>query len=174
MSRAMVAALRAKPGGDLPVTIGDMTTTRLPDRFDLVFLVFDTINNLTTQEAQIACFENAAAHLSPGGHFVIEVGVPQLRRLPPGERFVPFAVTPDNWGIDEYETATQEMWSHHLQRRDGALVRNAVPFRYVWPSELDLMARLAGLTRVDRVANWSHAPFTAQSAAHISVWRKGC
>jgi hypothetical protein len=169
----MVAVMRAKPGGaDLPVTIGDMTTTRLPDRFSLVYLLYNTINNLTTQAAQVACFRNAAAHLAPGGAFVIEVGVPALQRLPPGERLVPFAHSATHWGIDEYDVVTQQFWSHHLHLRDGVPRTNSVPFRYVWPAELDLMAELAGLRLTARHAGWDRGAFTATSPGHVSVWTK--
>ncbi len=173
LSRAMASRLRAKSGGeDIPVTIGDMATTRVAGDFDLVFLVYNTINNLVTQDAQVACFANAAAHLRTGGAFVVEVGVPQLQRLPMGERLVPFDLSDRHWGVDEYDVVTQEFWSHHLHIRDGGLRRNSVPFRYVWPSELDLMARLAGLRLTKRVADWTGAPFTLTSPSHVSVWVK--
>jgi SAM-dependent methyltransferase len=167
----MVAKLREKAGGEaVPVTIGDMATTKVGDDFALVYLVFNTIMNLTTQEEQVACFENAAAHLAPGGCFVIEVGVPDLRRLPPGERYQPFLVTPTRFGVDEYDVA-QGLVSHHywVGTRNQ---RVAIPFRYVWPSELDLMARLAGMTLRDRWADWDRAPFTSESSKHVSVWEK--
>src|SRR3954451_10961583 len=178
LSRPMVADLRAKAGGDearIPVAIGDMTSTEVPGRgsFALVYLVFNTIMNVTTQEGQLDCFRNAAGHLAPGGHFVVEVGVPDLRRLPPGERLVAFERTETHVGIDEYEPATQQMWSHHINvRPDGQVRRVTVPFRYVWPSELDLMARLAGLERVARWGDWTRTPFTSESRSHISVWQK--
>ena len=161
LSEAMAARLRAKTS-EIPVTIGDMATTRVDGTFALVYLVFNTIMNLTTQDAQVACFENAARHLAPGGVFVVEVGVPDLRRLPPGERLVAFSKT----GIDEYDVATQGLISHH--HREGGL--RSVPFRYVWPSELDLMARIAGLSLRERWENWSRAPFTNESRGHVSVW----
>jgi SAM-dependent methyltransferase len=162
LSEAMAARLRGKTD-EIPVTIGDMTTTRVDGTFALVYLVFNTIMNLTTQDAQVACFENAARHLRPGGAFVIEVGIPDLRRLPPGERLVAFSHT----GIDEYDVATQGLISHHHQRGGGI---NSVPFRYVWPSELDLMARIAGMRLRERWENWERAPFTNESRAHVSVW----
>lgn len=169
LSEPMVEQLRRKPGGvAIPVTIGDMTRTRLDGAFALVYLVFNTIENLTTQAAQVACFENAAAHLDPGGCFVIEVEIPQLRRLPPGERFVAFHVGENHVGVDEYDVATQGLVSHHVTSGGKA----STPFRYVWPSELDLMARLAGLTLRDRWEDWSRSPFTSESRAHISVWAK--
>jgi SAM-dependent methyltransferase len=170
-SRAMVSRLRAKPGGEaIDVAIGDFSTTRVEGSFALVYLVFNTIGNLTTQAAQVACFRNAAAHLVPGGRFVIEVGVPELRRLPPGERFVTFDLSETHWGIDEYEVATQGLTSHHLELVDGAVERVSVPFRYVWPAELDLMAELAGMRLRERWAGWSREPFTNESRRHVSVW----
>lgn len=178
LSRAMVARLRVKSGGAegrIPVAIGDMTTTRVPGRgtFTLVYLVFNTIMNVTTQDGQVACFRNAAAHLAPGGHFVVEVGVPDLRRLPPGERLIAADLNGRHIGIDEYEPATQEMTSHHVNlESDGQVRRASVPFRYVWPSELDLMARLAGLEPVGRWADWSRSSFTSESSSHVSAWRK--
>ncbi|MGE0192118.1 MAG: class I SAM-dependent methyltransferase [Planctomycetota bacterium] len=169
LSEAMVRELRAKPGGaDIPVTIGDMATTRIDGGFGLVYLVFNTIMNLLTQDEQVACFENAAAHLSPGGAFVVEVIVPQIRRLPPGVRFAPFHVAGDHVGIDEYDLVTQRSWSHHL-RPDRPWAR--MPFRYVWPSELDLMARVAGMRLTERWADWHRSTFTAESTSHVSVWR---
>jgi SAM-dependent methyltransferase len=173
LSTAMVARLRGKPGADaIEVTIGDIATTTVPGSFTLVYLVFHTIMNLTTQEAQVACFRNAAAHLSPGGCFVVEVAVPDLRRLPPGETIRPFRVSEDRWGFDEYEVATQAMTSHHLEIVDGRVERLSVPFRYVWPAELDLMAELAGMRLHERWAGWNREPFTADSAAHVSVWER--
>jgi SAM-dependent methyltransferase len=169
LSKPMVEQLRAKPGGDaIPVTIGDLATTRVDGSFRLVYLVYNTINNLTTQDAQVACFENAAAHLEPGGSFVVEVGVPDLQRLPPGERYVAFSVRDDYVGVDEYDVVRQGLVSHH--QSTGR--RLSMPFRYVWPSELDLMARIAGLTLRDRWEDWTRAPFTGTSRAHVSVWEK--
>lgn len=174
LSRAMVDQMRAKPGGrDLPVTIGDMATTRIEAgaSFGLVFLVFNTIMNLTSQDAQVACFRNAAAHLRPGGCFVVEVSVPDLQRLPPGETVHPFHVGPDRLGFDEYDLADQGMVSHHLRvHDDNTATRVSVPFRYAWPAELDLMARLAGMRLRHRWHDWSGAPFTAASRQHVSVW----
>jgi len=174
LSAAMVAQLEAKPGGAaVDVTIGDMTSTRVEGRFWLAYLVFNTIGNVTTQDDQIACFQNAADHLAPGGVFVIEVGVPVLRRLPPGERFAVFNHTDEHVGIDEYDTATQLMWSHHYSSDDGTTYhRSSVPFRYVWPAELDLMARLAGMRLRERWADWDRSPFTSDSLKHVSVWEK--
>ncbi len=173
LSRAMVAQLRARPGGaDIPVAIGDFATTRLDGRFSLVYLVYNTIGNLTTQEAQVACFRNAAAHLGPGGSFVIEVGVPQLQRLPPGETVRPFDVSDDHLGFDEYDIAGQGLTSHHWSRVDGRWERRSIPFRYVWPAELDLMAQLAGMRLRERWGGWRREPFTSDSRSHISVWDK--
>ena len=174
LSAAMVDQLRGKPGGDaIPVVIGDMTTTRVEGSFDLVYLVFNTIGNLTEQDAQVACFGNAADHLRPGGVFVIETEVPGVRWLPPTESFRVFHHGENHVGIDEYESATQSMFSHHyLRQADGSYVRRSLPFRYVWPSELDLMARLAGLRLRERWADWSRSPFTALSDSHVSVWEK--
>jgi SAM-dependent methyltransferase len=173
LSKAMVAQLRAKPGGEeIGVTIGDFATTTVDGVFSVAYLVFNTIGNLTTQEAQVACFGNVAAHLEPGGCFVIEVGVPGLRRLPPGERFNVFDVSEDHWGIDEYDVATQGLTSHHLELVDGRLERHSIPFRYVWPSELDLMAQLAGMRLRERWSGWKREPFTNDSRKHVSVWEK--
>jgi SAM-dependent methyltransferase len=169
LSTPMVEQLRAKPGGPaIPVTIGDMTTTRVEGAFHLVYLVFNGINNLTTQDAQVACFENAARHLEPGGCFVIEVGVPDLQRLPPGEQYVTFSVRDDYVGVDEYDVVEQGLISHHQSTGE----RLSMPFRYVWPSELDLMARIAGLALRDRWEDWDRATFTAESRKHVSVWVK--
>lgn len=193
LSEAMVAKLREKPGGDrIPVTIGDFAGATVDGRFDVVYLVFNTIMNLTSQEAQVACFENAAAHLVPGGCFVVEVMVPDLQRLPPGETIRPFEISPTRWGFDEYDTPTQRLVSHHLllpeadrekpaggpsdpsdrDAADGGLRRWSVSFRYVWPSELDLMARIAGLALESRWADWHGTPFSADSRSHVSVWRR--
>jgi len=173
MSRAMVARLRAKPGGDaVEVTIGDIATTRVPGPFTVAYLVFNTIMNLTTQDAQVECFSNAAAHLDPGGCFVIEVIVPELQRLPPGETVRAFTVTPRHLGFDEYDIAAQGVISHHYWVDNGELETFSAPFRYVWPSELDLMARLAGMTLRERWSDWNREPFTSDSMSHISVWQK--
>ncbi len=173
LSRAMVRRLRAKPGGrDIAVTIGDFATTRVDGSFSLVYLVFNTIMNLTTQAAQVACFRNAAAHLEPGGCFVVEVAVPELRRLPPGETVVPFLVRDDRWGFDQYDVANQGLVSHHLEVVGGHLEQLSIPFRYVWPAELDLMAELASLRLRDRWAGWRREPFTSDSRQHVSVWQK--
>ena len=173
ISNAMVARLREKPGGqDIDVTIGDFATTRVDGSFSLVYLVFNTIGNLTTQEAQVACFRNAAAHLEPGRCFVIDVGVPELRRLPPGETGHVFHIGEDRWGIDEYDVARQGLISHHLWIREGRAEHSSMPFRYVWPAELDLMAQLAGMRLRERWAGWTKEPFISESRSHVSVWEK--
>jgi SAM-dependent methyltransferase len=172
-SRAMVARLRAKPGGTgVPVAMGDLATTVVDGDFSLVFLVYNTIMNLTTQSAQVECFRNAAAHLRPGGVFVVEVMVPELQRLPPGETVHPFHVGRDRWGFDEYDVATQGLVSHHLSIADGHADHVSIPFRYVWPAELDLMARIAGLRLRERWGGWHAEPFTSDSRQHVSVWEK--
>jgi SAM-dependent methyltransferase len=173
LSRAMAARLRAKPGGEgIRVTIGDVATAKVDGTFRLAYLVFNTIMNLTTQAAQVACFRNVAAHLEPGGRFVIEVGVPDLQRLPPGERFVVFDGSETHWGIDEYDVVNQGLISHHFQVIDGRVEKTSGPFRYVWPAELDLMAELAGMRLRERWAGWKREPFTSNSRQHVSVWEK--
>jgi SAM-dependent methyltransferase len=173
MSKAMVARLHAKPGGtDIPVTIGDFATATVDGTFSVAYLVFNTISNLTTQAAQVACFRNVASHLAPGGCFVIEVGVPGLRRLPPGETLRAFHLSETRWGIDEYDVATQGLTSHHFEIVDGRLERLSIPFRYAWPAELDLMAELAGMGLRERWAGWKREPFTSESRMHVSVWEK--
>ncbi|MFI0349499.1 class I SAM-dependent DNA methyltransferase [Actinomadura sp. 9N407] len=173
LSRAMVARLRAKPGSDaIGVTIGDFATTRVDGTFAVAYLVFNTIMNLTTQDAQVACFRNVAAHLEPGGCFVIEVGVPDLRRLPPGQDVVPFHTSPTQWAFDVYDVATQAMSSNYVEVTDGRGDYTSIPFRYVWPAELDLMAQLAGLRRRERWDGWTRRAFTSESRQHISIWEK--
>jgi SAM-dependent methyltransferase len=172
-SEAMVARLLAKPGADaIEVAIGDMATTRVDGEFSLVYLVFNTIFNLTTQDAQVACFENAAAHLSSGGRFVIETGVPGLQGLPLGQTIVPFRADPDGLGFDVYDVVTQRFSSQHYHFADGQVRAHGVEFRYAWPAELDLMARIAGLSLEARWSNWQREPFTAVSTSHVSVWAK--
>jgi hypothetical protein len=173
LSEAMVARLRAKPGAeDIGVTIGDFAATTVEGTFSVAYLVFNTIMNLTTQDEQIACFLNVAAHLEPGGCFVIEVGVPGLQRLPPGERFHPFHVSETHLGIDEYDVASQGLVSHHYRAVGGTFEKRSIPFRYVWPSELDVMARHAGMTLRERWSGWKREPFTSDSTEHVSVWEK--
>ena len=173
LSRAMVARLRAKPGGEgIGVTIGDFSTTTVDGTFSVAYLVFNTILNLTTQAAQVACFRNVAAHLAPGGCFVIEVSVPELQRLPPGETLRAFHVSETRWSFDEYDVARQGLTSHHLEIVDGRLERLSIPFRYAWPSELDLMAELAGMRLRERWSGWKREPFTSDSSKHVSLWEK--
>ena len=173
LSRAMVARLRDKPGGKaIPVAIGDFATTTVDGTFSLAYLVFNTIMNLTSQDAQVACFRNAVRHLEPGGCFVIEVGVPELRRLPPGQTVLPWRVTPTRWAFDSYDMATQAMSSNYLTVENGRGEYRSIPFRYVWPSELDLMAQIAGMRLRDRWEDWSRQPFTGESRQHVSVWDK--
>ena len=174
LSTAMVEQLRAKDGAQrIEVTIGDMATTRIGGSFRLVYLVFNTIGNLTTQDQQVACFANAAAHLEPGGYFVIEVGVPVLRRLPPGEDARVFSHAPGYVGYDRYsDLVAQQATSHHFVADGSGVGELRTPFRYVWPSELDLMARLAGMSLRDRWAGWDRSPFTGESTSHVSVWEK--
>ena len=171
LSKAMAAQLHAKPGGeDIDVTIGDFATTTVEGSFSLAYLVYNTIGNLTTQAEQVSCFRNVAAHLEPGGCFVIELGVPGLRTLPPGEKYQVFYGSENYWGIDEYDVANQGLISHHLESVDGKLARFSMPFRYAWPAELDLMAQIAGMTLRDRWSGWNREPFTSESTKHVSVW----
>jgi SAM-dependent methyltransferase len=173
LSKAMAARLRAKPGGeDIGVPIGDLATTTVDGTFSVAYLVFNTIMNLTTQAAQVACFRNVAAHLGPGGCFVIEVGVPGLQRLPPGETIHAFHVSETSWGLDEYDVARQGLTSHHFEIVDGTLERFSVPFRYAWPAELDLMGQLAGMGLRERWSGWQREPFTSDRRKHVSVWEK--
>ena len=173
LSEAMVARLRAKPGGyEIGVTVGDFATTTVPGTFTVAYLVANTIMNLTTQDEQVACFQNAAAHLEPNGCFVVEVAVPGLQRLPPGETYQPFAVGPTHLGFDEYDVVSQRLVSHHYWIEDGKVDVISPPFRYVWSSELDLMARLAGMTLRERWGGWTREPFTRDSIKHVSVWTK--
>ena len=173
LSPAMVSQLRSKAGSeDIEVEIGDFATTRVDATFELAYLVRNTITNLTTQADQVECFRNVAGHLEPGGCFVIEVFVPELRRLPPGETFRAFTVSPTHVGIDEYDVAAQGLVSHHYWVGDGGLETFWAPFRYVWPAELDLMAQLAGMTLRERWSTWTREPFTSDSRSHISVWEK--
>jgi SAM-dependent methyltransferase len=167
LSHDMVARLRAKPGGDeIPVAIGDFSTTRVDGAFTLVYLVFNTINNLTTQDAQVACFQNVASHLAPGGCFVVEVGVPSMRPLEV------FDLSDSHVGVDQYDADTQRLVSHHFSLVDGSWERLSMPFRAVFPAELDLMARIAGMTLRERWAGWTGEPFTSASTKHVSVWEK--
>ena len=170
LSEEMVARLRAKPGGDrIPVTIGDFATTKVDGEFRLAYLVYNTIQNLTSQDAQVACFQNVADHLEPGACFVIEVNLPDVR----GEKLRIFDFSAQHVGIDEYDVADQGLISHHYTRNvDGTFDYSWGPFRYVWPSELDLMARLAGLIRRERWSGWKREPFTSTSEKLVAVWEK--
>jgi SAM-dependent methyltransferase len=175
LSPAMVEQLRAKPGAEgIGVTIGDFATARAEGEFRLVYLVYNTIMNLTTQAEQVECFRNAAAHLATGGCFVVEVVVPDLRRLPPGQTVRPFTVSRDHLGFEEFTdmTEAQIAYSHHYWVVGDKAEVFSAPYRYVWPSELDLMARLAGLTFRERWAGWTREPFTGDSPSHVSVWEK--
>lgn len=174
LSPAMVAQLRRKAdAATLPVTIGDMATTQVGGGFSLVYLLWNSLSNLRTQDEQVQCFVNAARHLRSGGRFVVELWVPPLRRMPPGQLAAPFDVSDDHLGFDTYDLVTQECTSHHYHRReDGTVDHGAGHFRYVWPSECDLMARLAGLELEHRWADWHRSPFTSDSTDHVSVWRK--
>jgi SAM-dependent methyltransferase len=172
-SPAMVARLRAKPGGgDLEVAVGDFAGTRVGGEFALVYLIFNTINNLVTQDAQVACFENAAAHLARGGRFVIETTVPDLQNLPVGQTIIPFRADPAGISFDVYDVVTQRFSSQHFDFVDGRVEAFPVEFRYAWPAELDLMARVAGLRLRDRWAGWRREPFTSLSRGHVSVYEK--
>jgi SAM-dependent methyltransferase len=174
LSQPMVDQLRRKvstPG--LPLAVGDMATTTVPGQFSLVYVVWNSIGNLRTQDEQVQCFRNAARHLSPGGRFVVELWVPGIRRFPPGQTAVPFTVTERHIGVDTYDMVTQQGTSHHYRRlEDGSVRYGYSNFRYIWPAECDLMAQLAGLALEQRVADWTGAPFTADSESHVSVWRK--
>jgi SAM-dependent methyltransferase len=176
LSQPMVDELRKKPGSEaITVTIGDMATTRLANHvgtYSLVYLVYNTITNLLTQDEQVACFQNAANHLRPGGKFAIEVFIPSLRKLPMGESFVPFDVTKAHLGIDEFDVANQMLTSHHYWIANGKADLFHSPHRYAWPAEYDLMARIAGMTLRERWSSWRRDPFTSESTAHISVWQK--
>ncbi|MGW1465202.1 class I SAM-dependent DNA methyltransferase [Streptomyces sp. NPDC002308] len=173
LSRAMVERLRAKPGGDaIGVTFGDFAGTKVDGTFTLAYLVFNTIMNLTTQTDQVACFRNVADHLEPGGTFVIEVMVPELRKLPPGQRIVPFHTSQTRWAYDEYDVATQSVSSNYVDVVDGRGDFRSIPFRYVWPAELDLMAQLAGMRLRERFEDWDRSPFGNESSRHVSVWEK--
>jgi SAM-dependent methyltransferase len=174
LSPHMAQVLRAKPGADaVPVTVGDMTTTRVDGTFSLVYLVFNTIMNVTTQDEQVAVFQNAAAHLAPGGRFAVEVGVPAISGLPAAEPGRVFDLSPGHVGIDTHDDPVgQILSSHHWTLIDGRWVRDSAPYRYVWPSELDLMARLAGLRLEHRWSAWDKSPFTAASTTQIAAYLK--
>ena len=171
LSPDMVAQLRDKPGGEeIPVTIGDFATTTVEGTFSLAYVVWNSIMNLGTQEAQVACFRNAAAHLVPRGLFVVEILLPELQRLVPGETFLAFDFSPEHVGFDEYDVVEQRLTSHHYYPERGDY--ETFPGRYIWPAELDLMARLAGLSLRERWGGWQHEPFTSESRSHVSVYEK--
>lgn len=174
LSPHMAEQMRAKPGADaVPVTVGDMANTRIDGAFDLVYLVANAIMNLTTQEEQVETFVNAAAHLRPGGCFAVEVIVPQLRRVPPGEVARVFRFEPGHIGIETFDDVAEQIaWSHHWVEVDGRLIRHSAPYRYVWPAELDLMATTAGLRRRSREAGWEHEPFGSESSKQVAVYVK--
>lgn len=174
LSQPMVAQLRLRAGADrIPVVVGDMATTVLPGSFSLVYVVWNSIGNVRTQAEQVACFANAARHLSPGGRFVIELWIPSIRRFPPGQAAVPFHLDEHHVGFDTYDMATQQGTSHHYTRdADGTVRYGASNFRYLWPAECDLMAQMAGLELESRSADWHGAPFTSDSESHVSIWRK--
>jgi Methyltransferase domain len=174
LSEHMAAQLQKKPGADgVAVTIGDMTSTRVPGSFRLVYLVANTIMNVTTQDEQVAVFVNASAHLALGGYFVVEVIVPQLREVPPGAKGRVFTLEPEHVGIETFDDLVGQIaWSHHWVEVSGRLVHNSGPFRYVWPSELDLMARLGGFRLRERWADWDRSPFTSESPSQVAVFEK--
>ena len=166
-SEDMVAQLRKKPGGaEIPVAIGDYATTQVDGTFSLAYIVFNSLNNNTTQDGQVATFENAAAHLEPGGCFVVEIGVPKSRPL------TVFDVSDTHVGVDEFDAETQHSISHHFSLIEGRWERLSMPFRSVYPAELDLMARIAGMRLRERWSDWNREPFTGESRKHVSVWEK--
>lgn len=172
LSQPMVDQLHHKMA-DLPIVVGDMATSRVPGEFSLVYLVWNSIGNLCTQDEQVECFRNAARHLAPGGRFVIELGIPGIRRFPPGQEGVPFHIGAHHVGFDTLDMATQQGTSHHYSRyADGTVTYGASHFRYIWPAECDLMARLAGMALECRLADWTGSQFTGDSESHVSVWRK--
>ena len=174
LSRPMVEVLRTKADeAAIPVVIGDMATARAPGEYALVYLVYNTISNLLTQAEQVACFCNAARHLAPGGRFVVELWVPELRKLPPGQRATVYHTEPGYIGLDTYDVVQQHVVSHHFRfgdARQAELFRS--PHRYIWPAELDLMAELAGLELETRHGDWAGTEFTAESESHVSVYRR--
>jgi SAM-dependent methyltransferase len=165
LSPDMVAELQKKTDA-IPVAIGDYATTRVDRRFSLVYIVFNSISNQTTQEGQVATFANAAAHLEPGGCFVVEVGTKNRQHL------TVFDLSETHVGVDEYDADTQRLVSHHFTLLDGTWRRISMPFRSASPGEFDLMAQLAGLRLRERWADWDRSPFTAESTKHVSVWEK--
>jgi Methyltransferase domain len=172
-SEAMLARLRGKPGAErIDAVVGDMATTRVDGEFSLVYLVFNTIFNLTTQEGQVACFENAAAHLPSGGRFVIEARVPELQRLPLGQTVLPWRAEADGMSYYVYDVVRQGLSGRHYNFVDGRVEANPIEMRYAWPSELDLMARIAGMRLQDRWGGWEREPFTHLSPSHGAIYEK--
>jgi SAM-dependent methyltransferase len=172
-SAAMLVRLREKPGAErVEALVGDMATTRVDGEFSLVYLVFNTIFNLTSQDGQVACFENAAAHLPSGGRFVIEARVPELQRLPLGQTVLPWRADPEGMSYYVYDVVTQRLSGQHYHLVDGRVEASPTEMRYAWPAELDLMGRVAGMRLEDRWAGWGREPFTGLSPAHVSVYRK--
>jgi SAM-dependent methyltransferase len=174
LSPHMVEQMEKKPGAEeVPVVVGDMTTVRLTERFRLVYVVANSIMNVTTQAEQLAVCANAAAHLAPGGRFVVELVVPQLRRVPPSERGWVFRLDPDHVGIETFDDVVEQIaWSHHWIQVDGKYVQHSAPYRYIWPAELVLMAKLAGLDLEDRWGDWTRTPFTSDSTTQVAVFVK--
>ena len=173
LSSAMVEKLRAKEtSAPIEVVIGDMTSVRVAGNFSLVFLVFNTIDNLTTQQAQVACFKNAALHLASGGRFLVETQVPPIQKMAFGATMLAFASDPRHFGVDVFDLATQTYRSNHVWMDDDRHTHVSIPFRYAWPSELDLMAEIAGMKLEFRWSDWDRSPFDHLSGKHVSVWRK--
>jgi SAM-dependent methyltransferase len=170
-SEAMLRRLHEKDAG-IEAVAGDMATTRVDGEFSLVYLVFNTIFNLTTQHGQVACFENAARHLRPGGRFVIEARVPELQRLPLGQTVLPWRADPGGMSYYVYDVVTQRLSGQHYHFHDGQVEASPTEMRYAWPAELDLMARLAGMRLEHRWAGWEREPFTNLSPSHVSVYIK--
>jgi SAM-dependent methyltransferase len=172
-SQAMLDQLHAKPGADkVRASVGDMAATRVEGDFSLVYLVFNTIFNLVTQDGQVACFENAARHLDTGGRFVIEARVPELQRLPLGQTVLPWRADADGMSFYVYDVVTQRLGGQHYTFAGGRVEPSPIELRYAWPAELDLMARIAGLTLEHRWADFRREAFTHLSPAHVSVYVK--
>ncbi|MEU1752173.1 class I SAM-dependent methyltransferase [Micromonospora matsumotoense] len=172
LSAPMIAQLRTKVDAQtIPVVAGDMATAVAPGEYSLVYLVYNTIANLLTQAEQVACFRNATRHLGDGGRFVVELWVPELRKLPPGQQAVVWHSEPGYLGLDTYDVLAQHVVSHHFRFADGRQAELfRTPHRYIWPAELDLMAQLAGFTLESRHADWTGGEFTAESRSHVSVY----
>ena len=174
-SQAMVDRLRAKPGGDaIPVSIGDFAEFQVDSRFELIFVVCNTLFGLATQDAQVQCFQRVAEHLAAGGTFLIEAFVPDPARFVGGRNLSVSGIEPDLVTLDvaRHDAANQRVYSQHLLLTEAGTRLYPVQLRYAWPSELDLMARLAGLRLRDRWSGWDGAPFTAASSSHISLYER--